>query len=213
MKMTYLILAAVVLIGLFVVFSSKKKNATKSIDSVSAQKPQYDTIGPRETKLDENPYDGLKRLAYSTQYNQLNLPDAGDKEVLYGTLMDWDYEGKAIITLVSFKTGDVSVYFSTGAAMLGAGQHADVNEASKAFIQKAETLLPQADNKDTALTIEKGMLKFYLLTTKGKYTIKDKMENVSNHSSPLNGMFEEANKLITYIRMAEERMQQQKNKN
>jgi hypothetical protein len=42
-------------------------------------------IAPSQT----NPYEGLKRLAYSTTYKQLHLPETGGKEVLYGVLMDW----------------------------------------------------------------------------------------------------------------------------
>jgi len=202
MKMTYLIVTAVTIAGLLVAFFAKENKSVP--DKNITAKSLHDT-----TKPDENPYDGLKELAYSTRYDQLNLPKADEKEVLYGVLMDWDYEGKAIITLVSFKTGDVSLYFSTGAMLLGAGQHAEANEASKVFIEKATSLLSQANPSDTALTCEKGVLKFYLMTNKGKYTIKDKMENVYNHTSPLSSMFEEANKLITYVRLANERMQHQ----
>ena len=70
--------------------------------------------------------------------------------------------------------------------------------------------MTQANKTDTALKTEKGMLKFYLLTNRGKYTIKDKMENVNNHTSVLNYMFTEANKLIAYIRMTEDNMKQQR---
>lgn len=207
MKMTYIVLAVLILIGLLFAFLYKKKNEVKGNGNISAQNSQ-DTTRPRETKLDENPYEGLKRLAYSTQYNQLNLPTAGDNEILYGTIMDWDYEGKAIITLVSFKTGDVSLYFSTGAAIIGVGQHDNIKQAGKEFIQKAETLLPSANNVDTALTSESGVVKFYLMTNKGKYTIKDKVANIYNHTSQLSNMFDDANKIITLIRMTEEKMEQ-----
>jgi hypothetical protein len=147
-----------------------------------------------------NPYEGLKRLAYSMKFEQLHLPEAHEQEVLYGVLMDWDYEGKAIITLVSFRTGEASLYFSTGAIIIGGGEHAEVAEASKAFIHQAESLLPEASAADTALRAETGMLKFYLLTTKGKYTIRDKMDNVYNRTSKLSGLFAKANELISSIR-------------
>ncbi len=203
--MTYIMAVAIVLIGLLVAFSIKRKDKAKRNDPVSMQISE-DTARPKETRLDQNPYEGLKKLAYSIHYNQLNLPNVGDKEVLYGALMDWDYEGKAIITLVSFKTGDVSLYFSTGTGIIGAGQHDNVKQAGQEFIKKAETFIPSADKVDTALTSEKGIVKLYLLTTKGKYTIKDKMENIYNHTSKLSYMFEEANKIITLIRMTEEKM-------
>jgi hypothetical protein len=207
-KLIYILLATFFCIRLYFIYSFKKNNNPKTSYKGSIL-GSPDTSKPLQKKLDENPYDGLKRLAYSTQYSQLNLPAANGKEVLYGVIMDWDYQGKATITLVAFRTGDVSLYFSTGAAILGAGQHADVNTAGKAFIDKAETLLANADPMDTALRTEKGVLKFYLLTNERKYAIKDKVDNVYNHTSPLSAMFEEANKLIGDIRTTEERMQQQ----
>jgi len=209
MKMTYVFTVAIVLIGILIAFSIKAK--VKSKGSISIQNSQ-DTTRPKETKLNKNPYEDLKRLAYSTQYNQLNLPNANGREVLYGTLIDWDYEGKAIVTIVAFKTGDVSLYFSTGFVIIGAGQHENIKQAGQKFIKKAEMLLPSASNIDTALTAEKGTVKLYLLTNKGKYTIKDKMENIYNHTSKLSEMFEEANNIITLIRMIEEK-KQNSNKN
>jgi hypothetical protein len=134
------------------------------------------------------------------KYAQLHLPETHGKEVLYGVLMDWDYEGKAIITLVSFRTGDASLYFSTGTAIIGDGQHPEVAEVSKALIRQAEPLLPDASSADTALRSDPGMIKFYLLTTRGKYTIRDKVENVYNQTSKLSGLFTKANDLISAIR-------------
>lgn len=204
MKITQLIFKIYFLALPLFVFACNNDGQAKSTEIMTAQNPG-DTSAPPKTKLDKNIYEDLKRMAYNVRYDQLNLPDAGNKEVLYGTMMDWDYEGRAIITLLTFKTGDVSLYFSSGTMMIGAGQHDDVKKAGSIFLQKAEALLPNASNSDTALTSEKGVLKFYLLTNKGKYTIKDKMENVYNHSSPLADMFDEANKLITLIRLAEEK--------
>jgi len=80
--------------------------------------------------------------------------------------MDWDYEGQAMITLTSFKTGDDSLYFSTGTGIIGAGRHPEVKEGSKEFIEKAQMLLPQANYLDTALISEPCFLKFYLMTNK-----------------------------------------------
>ena len=44
------------------------------------------------------------------------------------------------------------------------------------------------------------MLKFYLLTNKGKYVIKDKIDDVYNRTSILTGLFGKANELIAAIR-------------
>ena len=88
----------------------------------------------------------------------------------------------------------------TGTVIIGGGQHPEVAETSKAFVKQAESLLPEASSADTALRAEPGMLKFYLLTTKGKYTIRDKIDNVYNRTSTLSGLFAKANELIGAVR-------------
>ena len=209
MKMTFIILALLVVCGLFYALSTQKKNAAKNESNISTAS----NVKSPETAPEDNPYEALKARAYSVQYGELGLPDPGVKEVLYGVLMDWDYSEEAIVTVVSFMTGDASLYISTGAIIIGGGQHENVNAKSKAFVENASALLPMANKIDTALTSEKGFLKFYLLTNKGKYTIKDKMENIRNHTSPLSSMFTEADELITQIRLTTERLEQQGSNN
>jgi hypothetical protein len=196
MNLRFAFLVALILIGgYFVVFNRKRRPGDKEAGL------------PGSPKNKDNPYAGLKSLAYATRYDQLNLEDPGDREILFGVMMDWDYEGIAIITLVAFKTGDASIYFSTGTGIIGAGLHPEVSKACKEFIDKAETFLPLAI-KDSLLTTEKGVLKFYFLTNKAKYTIEDSIDKVTDHSSPLNTLFIEANKLIACIRVADEKSQQ-----
>jgi hypothetical protein len=171
---------------------------------VTPEKSGKDTSKPRATKVNDNPYEGLKRLAYSVTYSQLHLPDPGGKEVLYGVLMDWDFEGKGVITLVTFKSGEASIYFSTGSGNIGGGQHEDVKKAVKMFVEEAQSLLNRATNKDTALKSESSVVKFYLMTNKGKYTVKDKMANINNRTSLISPMFEKAINLIDQIRSADQ---------
>jgi hypothetical protein len=195
MNLRLAFLIALVFTGAYFVFFNRKKGQGGSRTSLPDSK--------------DNPYEVLKSLAHSTEYDQLHLEDPGAREILYGVMMDWDFEGKAIITLVAFKTGDASIYFSTGTGIIGAGQYPEVNKTSKEFVAKAESLISQAI-KDSAVTTEKGVIKFYLLTNKGKYTVKDKTANVTDQTSSLTALFNEANKLISFIRIADEKTQQQK---
>ena len=96
--------------------------------------------------------------------------------------------------------GDASLYFSTGGGIIGGVTHAEIVRASKALITQAESLLPDAGSADTALRAEPGMLKFYFMTTKGKYTIRDKVDNVYNGSSTLSSLFAKVNELINAMR-------------
>ena len=151
-----------------------------------------------------NPYFDLKKLAYYFEYSKLNLPDPYDKEILYGVIMDWDFEGKAVVTLVSFITGDASIYFSSGASIIGGGQHRDINNKSKEFINLATQYLPKATVNSDSIRTEIGYVKFYLLTNKAKYILLDKVENINDKKSELYPLFIEANDLITEIRIKEE---------
>lgn len=159
------------------------------------------------SKPTQNEYEGLVSLAHSITYDQLHLPDAGDKEVLYGVIMDWYYQSDVTITLVSFITGDTSIYFSTGAMIIGGGQHKNVKSKALEYIENAKSVLSRAQ-PDSNINNEKGFVTFYLHTNKNKYVIKDKTENVLTGNSILTPYFNKANELIAEIRQAEEKMKQ-----
>jgi hypothetical protein len=48
-----------------------------------------------------------------TTPDHLNLTLDESKTIVYGTIMDWDI-GETIVTVVAFKTGDASMYLSSG---------------------------------------------------------------------------------------------------
>ncbi len=57
-------------------------------------------------------------------YLQLQLQLENDNDI-YGLVMDWNM-GDAIVTVISFKTGDASVYLTTGQAFIGGYAHETV---------------------------------------------------------------------------------------
>lgn len=61
--MAYFILGVLIILWIFYVFSTKKNQAKDNNDQ--STKGLQDTTRTRTAKLDENPYEGLKRLAYS----------------------------------------------------------------------------------------------------------------------------------------------------
>lgn len=56
---------------------------------------------------------------------------------VWGILMETGYP-QGIATLVSLADGTTSLYFSNGDGMIGGGQHANIAQASKAFVAAAE---------------------------------------------------------------------------
>lgn len=187
MKMIYLILA-ILLIGLAYFFISKKTNEETS-----------------QTKVDpnNNPYKDLRNLALNATAEQLQLKLTDNKVEIYGVIMDWDLE-EGTATLISFSTGDASLYLSSGGGYIGSGGYDNVKTAINSLIAISEKHLNKATLSETTELPEKNGLTFYFLTNKGKYRATEKMANIENESSSWLDLFNEANKLITEIRVVSE---------
>jgi len=187
MKMIYPILA-ILLIGLAYFFISKKTNEETS-----------------QTKVDpnNNPYKDLRNLALNATAEQLQLKLSDNKVEIYGVIMDWDLE-EGTATLISFSTGDASLYLSSGGGYIGSGGYDNVKTAINSLIAISEKHLNKATLSETTELPEKNGLTFYFLTNKGKYRATEKMANIENESSSWLDLFNEVNKLITEIRVVSE---------
>lgn len=83
----------------------------------------------------------------------------------------------ATTTIVSYTTGDASMYLSFGSGILGGIRYEQVNTAAKQFVNVAQQYINKAlktENTDLPLT---NQVKFYLLTNKGKFVAQDNMKN------------------------------------
>ena len=185
--MIYPILA-ILLIGLAYFFISKKTNEETS-----------------QTKVDpnNNPYKDLRNLALNATAEQLQLKLSDNKVEIYGVIMDWDLE-EGTATLISFSTGDASLYLSSGGGYIGSGGYDNVKTAINSLIAISEKHLNKATLSETTELPEKNGLTFYFLTNKGKYRATEKMANIENESSSWLDLFNEVNKLITEIRVVSE---------
>jgi predicted Abi (CAAX) family protease len=154
-----------------------------------------------EHKLDENPYPGFRKGAFSITAEQLELTLPEDKTTVFGVMLDIGME-QATVTLVSYATGDASMYLSTGGGVIGGGVHKNVNAAAKAFVKRAQTNLVVADKTEDYPLPELNQVFFYLLTNKGVYVGKDVMENILKRFSAWTGIFEEANKVLNELRIS-----------
>ena len=118
--------------------------------------------------------------------------------------MDWDI-GEGTATLVSFTTGDASLYLSSGGGFIGGGGHDNVIKATNNFIKKSESYLDRASLTEATPLPDKNGLTFYFLTNKGKFKATEQMENIESEKSQWLDLFTEANKLITEIRIVSEK--------
>ena len=192
MKMIYTVLGLLLFAGLVFYLTSCGKKSQENDLAV-------DTIGGRKDDRNSNPYKDLRNLAFNVTAEQIGVQSPADQTKIYGVIMDWDL-GEGTATLVTFLSGDASLYLSSGGGVMGAGGHETVKQTVIAFITKAEKYLDKTIRAETTALPESDGVKFYFLTNKGKFVGEEQVSNFENGSSEWSDLFEEANKLITEIR-------------
>lgn len=201
MKMAHFIIGLIVIVGLgFYLTSCKSKQNSKQTDNYVSQ--SGDTV--KVHTLPDNRFQDLRNMALNVTPEQLQLSIPADQTKVFGVIMDWDL-GDGTMTLVSYETGDASMYLSSGGGVIGGGQHENVSKASKEFISMAQNFLDKSSKADTTTLPDKNCFKFYFLTNKGKFVAQENMSNIENNSSKWLGLFEEANKVISELRLTTEK--------
>jgi hypothetical protein len=185
------------IIGLLILITSIGLYACKGKIQGKEKVNQEDNV--TKTKVKDNPYPGLRNQAINVTPEQLQLQLDNDNDI-YGLVMDWNM-GDAIVTVISFKTGDASVYLSTGQAFIGGYAHETVINAAKQFVAEGEKYLSKATKTDNTEPTNENKVDFYFLTKSGKYYIEDDFGKIENETSELYGLFESANQVITEYRL------------
>lgn len=157
----------------------------------------------KKTTLKENPYQGLRNQAISVTPEQLKLHLDKDND-LYGIIMDWNM-GNSTVTVVSFKTGDASIYISTGQALIGGYAHQTVINAAKNFVSIGQKYVSKAVKSELNEPTKEKKVNFYFLTKSGKYYIEDDLELIENNKSKLTKLFTAGNNVIQEYRLIAEK--------
>jgi hypothetical protein len=165
-----------------------------------------DTPKSKINQVKDNPYEDLRKMAFSTTPQQLKLSLPADRTAVYGIIMDWELGG-GIATVVSYQTGDASVYLSSGGGYIGGGQHQNVSDASKKFISLSQSFLERAAKTDLTSLPGADEVKFYFLTNKGVFMGKENVKNFENDASPWLPLFNEGNIVLTELRKMTEKNQ------
>ncbi len=153
-------------------------------------------------QVPENPYSGLRTQAMNVTYEQLGLKLKNDSDI-YGIIMDWNM-GDVIVTVVAFRTGDASVYLSSGQCFIGGHAHESVARTAQRFIAKGSSYLPETVHATSTAPANKNKIGFYILTKSGRYYIEDTSDKIENNQSPLTALFSAANDVITEYRLITE---------
>jgi len=162
----------------------------------------------RQSELNDhkegNIYHDMRARALSVTPEQIGL-SASDSSV-YGVVMDWRL-AKGVCSLVCYRTGDASLYTSTGGGVLGGIQHESVREAAQNLILLSNRYTNKATKTNSTPLPEIDEVRFYFLTSGGLLTPKDSNLNFSNYPPEWIELFDQCNVVIGALRVATDRRQ------
>lgn len=147
---------------------------------------------------EQDSYLDLRSMALTMPAGQLDI-DASSEFEPYGVVLDWNV-GKGVATFTAFKSGDASMYTSTGGGIIGGVGHDNVKIAAQSLVRRSKNFVKNAKKSDDISVARDSTIKFFFLTTKGRFVSEETLDNLDNGSSPLLELFVEANKLITELR-------------
>lgn len=189
--LTYIIIGIITLIGIY--FLAKSSNKTKT--EITNQ--------PTEIESDQNPYLGMREMAFSGKSDKIGIENIEDDKV-YGLITEMAMNpGSA--SVVSFLTGDASLYLSSGGGFIGAGQHEDVRKMVADKVDGFQKYLSSAEKIDKPELPEIGKVNFNFLTNNGIYSVTEYMTNLESGESDLSDLFIEVNEIIEQIRLKSNR--------
>jgi hypothetical protein len=196
MKMTYIIVI-ILIVGIIIYLTAFRNRSTSDDKTIVKQ----DSTNQKQTI--ENAFKDMRDMAFQVSPRDLGLSMQEDKTIIYGIIMDWGMPS-ATATIVSYQTGDASLYLSSGGGVIGGGKHENVSSAAKELVRLAQKFINDATITQTTPLPKEDSVKFYFLTNKGMYVGEEGIENLENRSSKWVELFEEGNKVLGEIRKTSE---------
>ena len=129
------------------------------------QQNQY--VG-KPTPIPDQMYVELRTAALHRKASELGFDIEPNSNQPYGIIMDWNI-GQATSTIVSFATGDASMYYSTGGGWLGGFGVEKVSSASKEFVIVAGEYVDKLNKVSDYPMPPVGFMRFYIITPQGVY--------------------------------------------
>jgi hypothetical protein len=186
--MTYIIIAVILIIGITLFMKSTNKGKTQIAEQNSTEK-----------QTEQNPYVDMRNMAFTVTSEQLGINQI-DKNEVYGIVSEMDMDGGSV-TVVTYVTGDASIYLSSGGGFIGAGQHESVQKVVKEYVKNGQNYLEKATKVEKSELPKSGMANFNFLTKNGIYSISQSLNGLESGKSEFSNLFAELNEVITEVRI------------
>ena len=186
--MTPLKTIKLVTILLFIISNTSCGQGSKKNDEI--QKPdkeqvsQYGTIAT--ANVDYDTYLELRNALLDINPAEFGFKKSNDRTKLFGIVIDLN-QNDTIKTISAYKTGDVSVYNSTGMLYMAGVQVKRFKEMAIDFTNESENLIKLLENTNFNRDLPKlGFVKFYLITNNGIRQYEYEVTNSKNQKPDWN---------------------------
>ncbi len=166
----------------------------------AAEQTDSNKKSPQET------YTGLRNLALAAKASDFLKVGLMGKYGVYGVLMEMG-RPEGAVTLATFITGDVSLYFSTGGGILGGIGYEKVSNAAIEFNKKADEFVPKSKKTTVFPSPSVGKTIFYILTKDGIYTVQESDDALESDESDFSALATAGHNVLAEFRIAIEKKQ------
>jgi hypothetical protein len=149
-----------------------------------------------------NPYTELRERALNVAAEDLGLATLGETEA-FGVVIDIAVEGGSA-TFTAFRSGDASMYTSGGGGIIGGVGHEEIRHAAGALVKMAGETIPDLTQTTDMPLPDPNRVRFYVLTTNGKFVAEETDENFFTATGPFADLFLAANNLLTELRQIDD---------
>lgn len=146
----------------------------------------------------------LRNKLLTSKPEEVGLSGEDAKAKVWGVLMDVSLTG-GTATLVSIRDGTASLYTTSGGGVLGGYTARD---EAKAFVYEAEKSLKHMSPTKSFDYPSNRLVKFYVLTSDGVFTVEAKPDDMLNSEHELSPLFRAANEVLTRLRLASQERKQ-----
>jgi hypothetical protein len=165
-------------------------------------------VSADETKLKSNVMPEMRERVFAVKPDEIGLSKSNYSAEVWGILMETGFKGGGAYSLVVLADGTTSLYFSTGAGVIGAGQHEQVRKASMHFLAGANHYLSEAKAATSHPLPSTGQVAFYFLSYKGLFSYTAPEQNLGEGGDKLSKLFHAGHQVISEVRQLEQNRQE-----
>jgi hypothetical protein len=112
---------------------------------------------------------------------------------------------EAVATLIGVVDGATSLYFSNGGGVIGAGEHPEVAEATRRWLQVCDQQISRLSATSESLPPTAGLTQFVAVTSDGLLSAVAPEHELGAGKHDLSPLFHAGQNVITQIRLLDEK--------